>query len=107
MEWYDKILKYSNKITAAIASNDELGDYIAIKVYIYTQEDFIDYTLWIIFKEEFKGFTTKDFKHMQINIKVKIHTHLLKRGVYVGRYNNRYLILKALFNLFQEEEPYK
>jgi len=35
MEWYKKILKYSNRITATIAFKDELGDYIAIKVYIY------------------------------------------------------------------------
>ena len=64
MEWHNKILKYNNKITAAIAFKDELGDYIAIKVYIYIQEDFTDYTLQIVFKEEFKGFTTKDFKCM-------------------------------------------
>ena len=99
MEWYDKILKYSNKITAAIASKDELKDYIAIKVYIYTQEDFTDYILWMVFKGEFEGFTTKDFKCMQINIRTKLHTYLLKRGVYIGRYNNRYLTLKALFSL--------
>jgi len=36
MEWYKKILKHSNGITAAIASKDELGDYIATKVYVYT-----------------------------------------------------------------------
>jgi len=36
MEWYEKILKYGNRITAAIASKDELGDYIAIKVYVHT-----------------------------------------------------------------------
>jgi len=45
MEWYKKILKHSNGITATIASKDELGDYIATKVYIYTQENFTDYTL--------------------------------------------------------------
>jgi len=35
MEWYEKILKYNNKITAAIASKDKLGDYIATKVYVH------------------------------------------------------------------------
>jgi len=35
MEWYEKISKHSNRITAAIASKDELGDYIVIKVYIH------------------------------------------------------------------------
>jgi len=36
---------------------------------------------------------------MRINIRVKLRTYLLKRGVYIGRHNNRYLILEALFNL--------
>jgi len=36
IEWYEKISKHGNKITAAIASKDELGDYIATKVYVHT-----------------------------------------------------------------------
>ena len=36
---------------------------------------------------------------MRTNIRVKLRTYLLKRGVYIGKYNNRYLILEALFNL--------
>ena len=35
MEWYEKILKHGNRITAITASKDELGDYIATKVYIH------------------------------------------------------------------------
>jgi len=27
--------------------------------------------------------------------------------VYIGKHNSRYLISEALFNLLQEEEPYK
>jgi hypothetical protein len=92
-------LKHGNGITTTIASKDELGDYIAIKVYIHIQENFIDYILWTVFKEEFKGFTTKDFRRMRINIRAKLRTYLLKRGVYVGKYNSRYSISEALFNL--------
>jgi len=36
MEWYEKILKHGNRITAATAFKDELGDYIVIKVYVHT-----------------------------------------------------------------------
>jgi len=36
---------------------------------------------------------------MRIDIRAKLRTYLLKRGVYIGRYNNRYLILEALFDL--------
>ena len=99
MEWYKKILKYSNGITAAIASKDKLVDYIVIKVYVHIQENFIDYILQIVFKEEFKGFTTKDFRRMRINTRAKLRTYLLKRGVYIGKYNSRYLISEVLFNL--------
>jgi len=44
---------------------------------------------------------------MRINIRVKLRTHLLKRGVYVGKHNSRYSILEALFDLLQEEEPHE
>ena len=100
MEWYKKILKYNNGITTVIVSKDELGDYIAIKVYIHTQENFTDYILWTVFKEEFEGFITEDFRHMQIDIKAKLCTHLFKRGVYVGKHNSRYSISETLFDLF-------
>jgi len=35
IEWYKKISKHGNGITTAIASKDELGDYVAIKVYVH------------------------------------------------------------------------
>jgi hypothetical protein len=43
--WAEKIIKYSDGIIAAIAIKEELGEYITIKVYIYMQEEFTDYTL--------------------------------------------------------------
>ena len=47
--WAKKIIKYNNGIIAAIATKEELGEYITIKVYIHMQKEFIDYTLWTIF----------------------------------------------------------
>jgi len=98
-KWAKKILRYGDGINIANTIKDKLGEYVETKVYVYTRENFIDYTLWIVFKEEFKGFTTEDFRRMRIDIRAKLRTYLLKRGVYMGRYNNRYLILEALFNL--------
>ena len=43
--WAKKIMKHNNRIIAATAIKEELGEYITIKVYIYVQEEFIDYTL--------------------------------------------------------------
>ena len=38
-------IKYSNGIIVVIAINEELGEYVTIKVYIHVQEEFTDYTL--------------------------------------------------------------
>jgi hypothetical protein len=45
LSWAKKIAKYSDRIIAAIATKKELGEYIATKVYVYVQEEFIDYIL--------------------------------------------------------------
>ena len=43
--WAEKIIKHSNGIIAARATKEKLGEYITTKVYIYVQEEFMDYTL--------------------------------------------------------------
>ena len=68
----EKIIKYSNRIIAAIATKEELEEYITTKVYIYMQEEFMDYTLQTIFQEEFYGFTANDFKRMHFKLKAKL-----------------------------------
>ena len=68
----EKIIKYSNRIIAATAIKEELGEYIIIKGYIYVQKEFIDYTLQTIFQEEFYGFTTNDFKRMYFKLRAKL-----------------------------------
>ena len=67
-----KITKHNNRIIAAIAIKEELGEYITIKVYIYIQEEFIDYTLQTIFQEEFYRFTANDFKRIYSKLRVKL-----------------------------------
>ena len=95
----EKITKYSNGIITVIAIKEELGEYITIKVYIYVQEEFIDYTLWTIFQEEFHRFTADDFKRMRSELRAKLQIHLLKGGVYIAIYNNRYTLLEVLFDI--------
>ena len=36
------------------------------------QEEFIDYTLWTIFQEEFHRFTADDFKRMRSELRAKL-----------------------------------
>ena len=43
--WAEKITKHSNGIITATAIKEKLGEYITIKIYIYMQEEFINYTL--------------------------------------------------------------
>ena len=95
----EKIIKYSNGIIAAIAIKEELGEYITTKIYIYMQEEFTDYTLQTIFQEEFYKFTADDFKRIYFKLRVKLQIYLLKRGVYIAIYNNRYTLLEVLFNI--------
>jgi hypothetical protein len=55
-----------------IAIKEELGEYVTIKVYIYVQEEFTDYTLWTVFQEEFYRFTINDFKRICSKLRVKL-----------------------------------
>ena len=96
----EKIIKYNDGIIAAIAIKKELGEYITTKVYIYIQEEFTDYTLQTIFQEEFYRFTADDFKKIYFKLRAKLQIYLLKRGVYIAIYNNRYTLSKILFNVF-------
>ena len=70
--WAEKIIKYSDGIIAVTATKEELGEYITIKVYIYIQEEFTDYTLQTVFQEEFYGFTADDFKRIYSKLRVKL-----------------------------------
>ena len=36
-----------------------------------------------------------------------IRNYLVKRGVYIAKYNNRYLLNRVLMDVFLKEEPYK
>ena len=48
-----------------------------IKIYKYIYKNFTDYILWLLFQEEFKGFTIKDFGKIYPITKIKFRTYLL------------------------------
>ena len=72
----ERITKYSYRINVATTSKKDLKEYIETKIYKYIYKNFIDYTLWLLFQEEFKGFTIKDFKKIYPITKVKLCAHL-------------------------------
>jgi len=41
----------------------------------------------------------ESFKKIRIDIRSKLRRHLLKRGVYIGKYNSRVTISKLLFKV--------
>src|SRR6266568_9116990 len=49
----------------------------------------------------------ESFKKICTNIKSKLQRHLLKRGVYIGRYNSRVTVSKLLFEVVQQEKQHQ
>ena len=76
-EWKERIAKYNYRINIATALKEDLEEYIETKIYKYIYKNFMDYILQLLFQEEFKGFTIKDFKKIRPITKVKFHTYLL------------------------------
>jgi hypothetical protein len=104
LSWPLKIEKWGDGIDPTSASKTELGEYVDTKLHIY--EEFSDYTLWSLFQEDFAGWTSENFKTLRNDTRAKLRLHLLKRGVYVPPYNNRYPISDALVATLNEEEQH-
>ena len=76
-EWKERIARHNYRINIVTVLKEDLEEYIEIKIYKYTYKNFIDYILQLLFQEEFKGFTIKDFRKIRSITKIKLHTHLL------------------------------
>ena len=77
-EWAEKVSRLGDRIDTENATQDNLEEYVATKIYLHNYEDFTDYDLWTIFREEFKNFIINNFKQLCISIKAKLHAYLLK-----------------------------
>ena len=73
----ERIARYSYRINIATALKKDLEEYVEIKIYKYIYKNFTDYILWLLFQEEFRGFTIKDFRKIRPITRVKLRTHLL------------------------------
>jgi len=73
--WHELMAKHSKGIDPDIATQEELEEYVATKIHDYTQTDLIDYSLWTVFQEDFKSFTTEHFKILRTPIRAKLRTH--------------------------------
>ena len=106
-KWKERITRHGYRIDIVTALEEDLEEYIEMKIYKYTYKNFTDYILQSLFQEEFKGFTIKDFRKIHSVTRVKLHTHLLQKGVYVAIYSNKYPLYKVLYNVLIEEEPHE
>jgi hypothetical protein len=60
-EWAVKVRKYGSGLNLGETIKDELAEFVETKIYMHKKEDFLDNTLWTIFREEFEEFTLEDF----------------------------------------------
>ena len=71
-EWKERIARHGYGIDITTASKEDLEEYIETKIYEYTYENFTDYTLWLLFQEEFERFTIKNFKKIRTDLKSQL-----------------------------------
>jgi len=76
-KWKERIARHGYGINIATALEEDLEEYIEMKIYKYIYKNFIDYILRSLFQEEFEGFTIKDFRKICSVTRVKLHTYLL------------------------------
>jgi hypothetical protein len=105
-EWAERVSRLGDRIDTENATQDDLEEYVATKIYLHNYEDFTDYDLWTIFREEFKNFTVNNFRQLRIGTRAKLRAHLLRRGVYVGKHNTKRHISDVLVSVLQEEEQH-
>ena len=103
-EWAKMVIEYRYRIDADEATKEELAEFVQTMIYIHETEDLIDNDLWLVFQEQFEGFTVESFRKIHIETRSKLRRHLLKRGVYIGKHSNRVNISELLFEVIQREE---
>ena len=76
-EQKERITRHGYGIDVVTALKEDLKEYMETKIYKYIYENFTDYILQLLFQEEFKGFTIKDFRKIYLITRVKLCTYLL------------------------------
>ena len=99
-----KVSRLRDRVNTKNATQNNLKEYIVTKIYLHNYKNFIDFSFWTVFKEEFKNFTVTDFKRLHVSTRFKLCTYLLRQGVYVEKNNKKHYISNVLFFLLQEEE---
>jgi hypothetical protein len=94
-------------INTGKASEDQVEEYVLTKMHVYEKNNFMDYSLWEIFAEDFSTFELDDFKILRSATKIKLRLLLLSRGVFVGKRTKQLTLYQALYDTAQDEEQHK
>ena len=68
-KWKERITRHGYRINIATALKEDLEEYVEMKIYECIYENFTDYILWMVFQEEFEGFTVESFKKIRIDLR--------------------------------------
>src|SRR5438046_7367702 len=106
-EWAVLANEYGYGINPNKATRSELVDFIQTMIYLQKSQDLTDTDLWAVFHEQYEGFMPNHFREIWTEHRTNLRKHLLKRGVYVAKHNNRVMISDVLYKVLQEEEQHE
>ena len=82
--------------------NDDILEYIEVKLRIYTKYNIGDESLWEYYKEDFKDFKVDDFKRLGPAGQQTLRKYLRCGGVYIAQAGSRVLLAHVLYNTLCE-----
>jgi hypothetical protein len=109
-DWDAKMEKWEDGIQKDTASKADFKDYLNTKLYQYTANSSTDNNLWDLFRDDFKGFTTADFKRgYSLTEQQRLRAYLRCGGVYVEQNRQHHTIAQCLVDILEQEtiHPWK
>ena len=87
-----------------LITNDELEEYVIIKMYEYSDGRLTDSNLWKLFKSEFKNFTVEHFDRVLYRELCELRIVLRRCGIRVQQDNGNHSIVQSLMAIFGKIE---
>ena len=106
-QWAAKVKKYAYGINGESATKEELEEFVYTLIYMNEEDNFTDHDVWTVFRDLCEDFTVETFGKMSSRTRSKLRKHLLQRGVYVGKNDNRANLSELLAEVVQQEEQHQ
>ena len=101
----DSYWEYDFNIDTALRR--QINEYCQNKLHEYSKLDYIDESMWEIFKGDFGNFEKQHFSHITTTNSVGLRDFLLRSGVFLQKNDSRYTIGNALFSSAQEDQYHR